>query len=70
MDNKPIAVDEAQGKNSIKINIEGIGTHTLTHSMHGNDGRITLSYTIPTNLQQEWKDHRHQIVKVELRDIK
>ncbi|WP_292464354.1 hypothetical protein [Methanolobus sp.] len=59
-----------EDKNSIKVNIEGLGTHTFLHSMKGNDGRITLSYTIPATLQQKWKDYSHQLVRVELRDVK
>jgi hypothetical protein len=59
-----------EGKNSIKVNIEGFGTHIFSHSMQGKDGRITLSYTIPITLQKDWEDYRHQVVRVELIDVK
>lgn len=68
-----------EGKNSIKINIketdgkqiEGMNTEQIFyHSKQGIDGRITLSYTIPHEIQDEWTKYNHQIVRVELVDVK
>ncbi|GEM_PF-2400543 len=67
------------GKNRIEVNIkdrngkqiEGMsGKQTFHHSKQGIDGRITLSYTIPPKLQEEWEVLRHQKVRVELIDVK
>jgi hypothetical protein len=41
----------------------------FNHSKQGIDGRITLSYTIPDELQGGWKILKHQNVRVELLDV-
>nr|WP_321498127.1 hypothetical protein [uncultured Methanolobus sp.] len=43
---------------------------TFYHSNKGKDGRITLSYTIPQEIQPDWEVLRHQMAKVELLYVK
>ncbi|WP_407282210.1 hypothetical protein V7O61_08015 [Methanolobus sp. WCC1] len=42
---------------------------TFYHSNKGKDGRITLSYTIPYELQEVWNYLNHHIARVELRNV-
>jgi hypothetical protein len=42
---------------------------TFHHSNKGKDGRVTLSYTIPYELQDVWKDLNHHIATIELRNV-
>ena len=56
-------------KATIDVKIEGLGILSLTHSITGSDGRITLSYTIPHDIQEWWSTHRGKYVKVELLNV-
>jgi hypothetical protein len=60
-----------EDKSTICIKIEDFNEHehTLTHSKKGTDGRTTLSYTLPHDMQNWWEVHRGELVKVELLNI-
>lgn len=58
-----------ENKATIDVKIEGLGILTLTHSVTGSDGRTTLSYTIPHDIQEWWITHRGKYVKVELLNV-
>lgn len=58
-----------EDKATIDIKIEGLGILTLKHSTTGSDGRKTLSYTIPHDIQEWWITHRGKYVKVELLQV-
>ena len=58
-----------EGKGNIDVRIEGLGILSLTHSITGSDGRITLSYTIPHDIQGWWEKHRGEFVRVELLEV-
>jgi hypothetical protein len=58
-----------EDKSTIEIRIEYFGTLNLTHSKQGTDGRPTLSYTLPHDIQPKWEVHRGELVKVELMGV-
>lgn len=59
-----------ENKEIIVINIEGLGTRTLKHSRIGTDRRTTLSYKFPSLSDRFWwKEHRGELVRVELLGI-
>lgn len=56
-----------EDKETIVVNIEGLGIRTLMHSKKGEDGRTTYSYKLPTTEDRKWwEEHRGKIVRVEL----
>ena len=60
-----------EDKSTIRVRIEGHDDceYILRHSQHGSDGRITLSYTIPHDIQGWWEKHRGELVRVELLEV-